>query len=577
LSAATGSAQNHGSPQIVHESGTDDVVDLVKTLDLVAPRPVIIVSGGGADLDAAVKPRLRQLFGRGIARAAAQLNALIVDGGTRSGVVELMGAAVADLGHRSPLLGVAPAARVQPDAALTGDRAPLDPNHSHFLLTLGEDWGDEAETMFAVAAAVADGNGVVLVVAGGDGRILTGVLHGVRRRWPVIVVAGSGGVADQVATLSRSRPADVADPVLLEILRDAELIIVPLAGSPDALAERILREVEPDATLRSAWERFAVLDMNAILQQRTFRRLQASVLLLGLAGVVFAVVKSVLKPEPAVDRADGVERAFYYAVLIIPIVVSVTIAAGNRFKPGNKWLLMRAAAESIKREIFRYRTRVGDYRHADREAVLALKVEDVTRRLARTEVNTAALKAYDGTIPPVVFAAEAADNGLSQLSPKRYLVIRVADQLHYYRKSALKLHRALVAWQGAILVLGGLGTLLAALNQSVWVAVTIAAVTAVTTHLGYRQLEATLTTYNQMATDLENVKGWWQALSPDEQADPVNVDKLVDHGEKILESELDGWAQKMQDALATLRKDQEEVAKQRDTSGAAPKPPGTAS
>jgi len=575
MSAATVAVQNQGSPQVVHESGTDDVADLVKTLDLAGPRPVIIVSGGAADLDVAVKPRLRQLFGRGVARAAAQLNAVIVDGGTRFGVMELMGAAVADLGHRSPLLGVAPAARVQPDGAPAGDRAPLDPNHSHVLLTLGEDWGDEAETMFAVAAAVADGNGVVLVVAGGGSRTLAEVLHGVRRRWPVIVVAGSGGVADQIATLSRSGPADVADPVLLEILRDAELIIVPLAGSPDALAERILREAEPDATLRSAWERFAVLDLNANLQQKMFRRLQASVLLLGLAGVIFAVLKSVLKP--AVQKGDGVERAFYYTVLIIPIVVSVAIAAGNRFKPGNKWMLMRAAAESIKREIFRYRSRVSDYRRADREAVLALKVEDVTRRLARTEVNTAAFEPYLGTIPPAMFAAGTADDGLSLLSPERYLAIRVADQLRYYRRSALKLHRALVAWQGAILVLGGLGTLLAALNQPVWVAVTIAAVTAVTTHLGYRQVEATLTTYNQTATDLENVKGWWQALSPDEQADPVNVDKLVEHGEKVLESEHDGWVQKMQDALASLRKDQEEVAKQRDKSGAAVKPPGAAS
>jgi len=79
-------------------------------------------------------------------------------------------------------------------------------------------------------------------------------------------------------------------------------------------------------------------------------------------------------------------------------------------------------------------------------------------------------------------------------------------------------------------------------------------------------------TYNQMATDLENVNGWWQALSPDDQADPVNLDKLVDHGERVLESELDGWVQKMHDALATLRKDQEEAAKPQDKPGAGAKP-----
>ena len=86
------------SPRTVNESGTDDVADLVKALDLGSPRPVHVVSGGAADLDATIKPRLRHLFGRGVARAAAQLGAVIVDGGTRVGVMELMGAAVADLG-----------------------------------------------------------------------------------------------------------------------------------------------------------------------------------------------------------------------------------------------------------------------------------------------------------------------------------------------------------------------------------------------------------------------------------------------------------------------------------------------
>jgi hypothetical protein len=69
----------------------------------------------------------------------------------------------------------------------------------------------------------------------------------------------------------------------------------------------------------------------------------------------------------------------------------------------------------------------------------------------------------------------------------------------------------------------------------------------------------TLTTYNQTATDLENVIGWWQALAPEAQADPANVDKLVEYGEKVMESEMAGWVQKMQDALVELRKDDEET------------------
>ncbi len=53
------------------------------------------------------------------------------------------------------------------------------------------------------------------------------------------------------------------------------------------------------------------------------------------------------------------------------------------------------------------------------------------------------------------------------MSPDRYVEIRLSDQPRYYRRRALRVHRAFfVAWQIAILGLGGLGTLLAALNQA---------------------------------------------------------------------------------------------------------------
>ena len=37
------------------------------------------------------------------------------------------------------------------------------------------------------------------------------------------------------------------------------------------------------------------------------------------------------------------------------ITITVLIAAANRFSAGNKWIFLRATAESIKKEIYRYR------------------------------------------------------------------------------------------------------------------------------------------------------------------------------------------------------------------------------
>jgi len=97
------------------------------------------------------------------------------------------------------------------------------------------------------------------------------------------------------------------------------------------------------------------------------------------------------------------------------------------------------------------------------------------------------------------------------------------------------------------------------------VALTTAIAGALATYLSDRGVDSTLTNYNQTAIDLENIKGWWTALQPDEQGDPSNVDALVENTEKVLATELSGWTQRMQDALTNLRKDQ---GKETDDKGA---------
>jgi hypothetical protein len=119
-----------------------------------------------------------------------------------------------------------------------------------------------------------------------------------------------------------------------------------------------------------------------------------------------------------------------------------------------------------------------------------------------------------------------------------------------------------------ILGVGGLGTLLAAIGFDLWVTLTTAVAAALGTYLSYRGVDSALTNYNQTAIDLENIKGWWTALRPDEQGDPSNVDALVQHTEQVLATELSGWTQRMQDALANLRKDQEKEADDKGTDGA---------
>jgi hypothetical protein len=268
-------------------------------------------------------------------------------------------------------------------------------------------------------------------------------------------------------------------------------------------------------------------------------------------------------------------EALRLVLIVVPIGVSVLIAVSNRFKPGKRWVLLRSAAESIKREIYRFRLRALGYEQDNtREKKLSEAIEDITRRLARTEANTTALAAYAGTIPPPNAASER-DDGLSQLSADQYVRMRLEDQLAFYRRKTVVYERQLRGLQIGVLVAGAVGTLLAALGGAavIWIALSSAVVGAVMTFLSYRQVETTLVNYNQTATDLENILSWWTALEPLEQVQRANIEALATHTEDVLANELAGWTQRMTDALEKLRdaqaKDGKDGKDGKDKDGAA--------
>jgi len=240
--------------------------------------------------------------------------------------------------------------------------------------------------------------------------------------------------------------------------------------------------------------------------------------------------------------------------------------------------MLRSSAETIKQEIFRYRTRAASYvdpqsTQLSREATLASHIESISRQLMQTDVSLSALRLYTGPIPPHMGGTPGSDDGLSFLTPERYVTLRLVDQRTYYQSKAIRLERQWRWLQWVTYIVGGVGTLLAAMGLDLWIALTTAAVTACTTYLGYQQIETTLMKYNQAATDLTNVQGWWMALSLEERADQHNIDTLVEHTETILSSEFTGWVQAMHKALAVLRAKPAEKAA--DT-GAAPPPLSTA-
>lgn len=125
----------------------------------VPPYETILLLFGGADtLDETKKTQIKTLFQDGLIPAIKEKKSIIIDGGTRAGIMQLMGASIAEDNYRLPLIGVVPEKLVSYPGKADENLTPLDEHHSHFLLvTGGAQWGDETKTMFKLARALTKG------------------------------------------------------------------------------------------------------------------------------------------------------------------------------------------------------------------------------------------------------------------------------------------------------------------------------------------------------------------------------------------------------------------------------------
>jgi hypothetical protein len=245
--------------------------------------------------------------------------------------------------------------------------------------------------------------------------------------------------------------------------------------------------------------------------------------------------------------------AFRFIIILLPLTTSLILAVETRLKLGSKYILLRGAAEAVKRGIYSLRTlgkieeaNITDKRLPFTEKGLAEHLTRISKLLLESDVNEAAFKPYKGDIPPNMYGAEAYDDGFSSLDPDTYVRIRIGDQLQFYTLRTNQFEKRIRRLQIWILVWGGTGTFLAAIGAQYWLPFTAAIVSAMTAFLEYRQLEQTLTKYNLTKSSLENVRSNWLAQQSTEMSveqKQIAIQNLVREVEATLESENQGWVQ----------------------------------
>jgi len=196
-------------------TSTDEIAAALDSAGLRLDRAVVLVGGAGTMGEKEFET-VAQVLRDEVVPVAERRGAVVIDGGTDSGVMQLIGRARSTLGGRFPLIGVAAEGTVLVPGAGTPspDAVKLEPNHRLFLLVPGTQWGDEARWMMDVAGVVAGRRSSVTVLMNGGQIAYTDVAASRRSGRPVVVLAGSGRTADAIA---KARAGNGGDNRAVEI------------------------------------------------------------------------------------------------------------------------------------------------------------------------------------------------------------------------------------------------------------------------------------------------------------------------------------------------------------------------
>ena len=194
----------------------------------LTPRPVLALVGGASELGSGDRDRLAELM-TALWRTVEKTGAALVDGGTNAGIMRLAGEARTAERGTAPLIGVAvEKLATWPGGPSDDERYDLEPNHSHFILVSGETWRDGVGPLAAVVTALADRQPSLTVLINGGSLTWEDARASVLAGRPLIVIGGSGRVADEIAR-GESRAADLMLSDLVEVA-DLDEGVSPIAS-----------------------------------------------------------------------------------------------------------------------------------------------------------------------------------------------------------------------------------------------------------------------------------------------------------------------------------------------------------
>lgn len=220
-----------------------DPHNIVEQLGLQSPNATLFVSGGAGLMSEEDVQRTTDIITEGVVEFAERYQVTVVDGGTESGVMKMIGDARHSRGYTFPLVGVAPHGLVSYQGFDNpNEQAMLEDGHSHFVLVDGDEWGDESQMIVDLTRAIAKTAPKLGMLING-GKIaehdvyLATAKADAHERIPMLILEGSGRAADNIS--SAFRTGETQSAIIRAIVTGGDIRLVSIHEGAQAIFKQL--------------------------------------------------------------------------------------------------------------------------------------------------------------------------------------------------------------------------------------------------------------------------------------------------------------------------------------------------
>lgn len=296
--------------------------------------------------------------------------------------------------------------------------------------------------------------------------------------------------------------------------------------------------------LVTAWTRYAQFNDTSLKRTKLYLTMRRWIIVIGISATLLAIL---VESYPASFPALGglVLKGFLVAA---PLLGSILASYTSKKLSNGDWLITRAGAEEILKEIYMYRTVLKN--DPGRKAWIEKRLVEIQRQVYRGMGGELILKPYDGQLPPYYDPEDLnSDYGFDDISGADYFKYRLGNQLSWHTKKINQHEVERTRLLVFILISGATSALLGAFGFNLWVTLSVSLTAGVMAWQELRNLDEVIRNYSKVILELTIVNDHWSNLEQEERT-TVEFNKMVKSTEDVLWSQNVEYIKSMQEVLS---------------------------